>query len=224
MKELIDGTRQFKKNVYKTQKPLFQKLSKGQHPKALFITCSDSRIAPNLITQMQPGDLFVLRNAGNIVPPVSAGVTGQAATIEFAVNALGVKDIVICGHSQCGAIQALLDDPAKHKDLPTVLAWLEHAKPIRQMIDTLYHRMPEAKKLQKAIEQNVLLQLHNLQTLPAVAAKLASGGVRLHGWMYEFETGKMLAYSPKKDQFINVTKDVAGGVYNVRPLQKLAAG
>ena len=120
MQKLIEGIHQFQRESFLPLKGLFEQLSKGQHPETLFITCSDSRIDPNLLTRSKPGDLFILRNAGNIIPPHGAGSGGEAATIEFAVAALGVKDIIICGHSHCGAVQGLLQ-PEQVASLPALL-------------------------------------------------------------------------------------------------------
>lgn len=111
MQKLIEGLHQFQNSVFGTQRELFERLAHGQTPETLFITCSDSRINPNLLTQTEPGELFILRNAGNIVPPYSTSQGGEAATIEFAVAGLNVRDIIICGHSHCGAMKGLLDPP-----------------------------------------------------------------------------------------------------------------
>src|SRR5271170_3206620 len=126
MQKLIQGIHEFQKENFVPLQGLFERLAKGQNPETLFITCSDSRIDPNLLTRSKPGDLFILRNAGNIVPAHGAGNGGEAATIEFAVAALGVKDIIICGHSHCGAMQSLLQ-PELVASLTAVSSWLSHA-------------------------------------------------------------------------------------------------
>ena len=122
MQKLIQGIHQFQENVFRSQQDLFERLSQGQSPEALFITCSDSRINPNLITMTNPGDLFILRNAGNIIPPYGAANGGEGATIEFAIAALGVQDIIVCGHSHCGAMKGLLYQETL-EDLPATRAW-----------------------------------------------------------------------------------------------------
>src|SRR5688572_22576048 len=127
MQKLIEGLHHFQSQIFSSQRELFERLARGQTPDALFITCSDSRINPNLITQTEPGDLFIIRNAGNIIPPHGAANGGEGATIEYAVAALGVKDIIVCGHSHCGAMKALLE-PERLVNLPTVGAWLSHAE------------------------------------------------------------------------------------------------
>ena len=135
MQKLIQGIHQFQAKNFVPMQGLFEQLAKGQNPETLFITCSDSRIDPNLLTQAKPGDLFILRNAGNIVPPHGAGNGGEAATIEFAVAALGVKDIIICGHSHCGAMQGLLQ-PEQVASLAAVSSWLSHAETTRRIVRT----------------------------------------------------------------------------------------
>jgi carbonic anhydrase len=209
MQKLIDGLHQFQSHIFGPQRAMFERLADGQHPETLFITCSDSRINPNLITQTQPGDLFILRNAGNIVPPYGAGHGGEGATIEYAVAALGVRDIVLCGHSHCGAIKGLLS-PDSVKDLPAVAAWLSNAESTRRIVREKYSdRTGEALET-TAIEENVLVQLENLRTHPSVAARLATRKLKLHGWVYKIETGQVFAYEPEKNQFSSIA--TAGAV------------
>src|SRR6266404_2445316 len=137
MQKLIQGIHQFQQESFRPLQDLFEQLSKGQDPETLFITCSDSRIDPNLLTRSKPGDLFILRNAGNIVPPYGAASGGEAATIEFAVAALGVKDIILCGHSYCGAMKGLLQ-AEQVACLPAVSAWLAHAHTTRRIVQENY--------------------------------------------------------------------------------------
>lgn len=200
MEKLLAGIHHFKSSVFRSQSELFTRLSQGQSPDALLITCSDSRIVPNLITQTAPGDLFILRNAGNIVPPYCASGGGEAATIEFAVAALGVEDVIVCGHTLCGAMKGLLD-PSKLTDLPLVLRWLELAEATRRIVVQKYSQHAPEELLQIAIEENVLVQLENLRTHPAIAAALAQDRLRLHGWVYEIETGQVFAYDGETEQF-----------------------
>lgn len=127
MEKLIRGIHEFQSTHFSPQRELFQRLAGGQRPDALFITCSDSRIDPSLLTQTKPGELFILRNAGNIVPPYGAANGGEGATIEYAIRALGIRDIIVCGHTHCGAMQGLLQ-PEALEDLPAVRSWLSHAE------------------------------------------------------------------------------------------------
>jgi carbonic anhydrase len=201
MQKLVDGVHHFQNNTFSEQRKLFRKLSKGQNPLALFITCSDSRINPNLITNTEPGELFILRNAGNIVPAYGAANGGEAPTIEFAVAGLGVRDIIVCGHSHCGAMKGLLHLDSL-KDLPAVASWLSHAEATRRVIEENYKSLPESGRLNATIQENVLTQIENLRTHPSVAARLSRGDVALHGWVYKIETGEVFSYSVEAGQFV----------------------
>src|SRR3954466_5068695 len=198
MQKIIDGVRRFQAGVFTRQRDLFEQLAaKRQSPHALFITCSDSRINPNLITQTEPGELFILRNAGNIVPPYGAANGGEGATVEYAVAVLGVKHIIVCGHWHCGAMQALLDPGGRRQDLPAVSLWFSHAEATRQIMREKYPHLTGLPLETRAAEQNVLVQIDNLRTHPAVAAGLARGDLSLHGWVYRIETGEVFAYAPE---------------------------
>src|SRR3990172_3985534 len=168
MQKLIDGIHHFQANIFSRHRGLFESLVEGQSPLALFITCSDSRINPNLITQTEPGELFILRNAGNIVPPYSAAGSGEAATIEFAVSALGVQDVIVCGHTPCGAMGALLDRQGRDH-LPAMAQWLGHAEATRRIMQEQYGHLTDDARRTAAVEENVLVQLENLRTHPAGA-------------------------------------------------------
>ena len=215
MQKLIQGIHHFQSNIFSPQRELFERLADGQHPDALFITCSDSRINPNLITQTQPGELFILRNAGNIIPPHGAANGGEGATIEFAVAGLGVQDIIICGHSHCGAIKGLLQ-PESLKDMPTVAAWLSHAEATRRIMRENYSDRIGAAQLTTAVEENVLVQVENLRTHPAVSARLARGKLNLHAWVYKIETGEVFAYDAERGQFVPLAEAQPGPVPSAR--------
>jgi len=207
MEKVVAGIVKFQKSAFKTRKSLFAELANGQSPEVLFITCADSRIDPNLVTQTEPGDLFICRNAGNIVPPhakISGGVT---ASIEYAVAVLGVKDIVVCGHTDCGAMKGALN-PDALRDLPHVHQWIDHA---RAAVEVVKAKTGNARldELGAVTEQNVLLQLQHLRTHPAVASRLASGNIELHGWVYSIETGEVSAYEEARDAFIPITERYA---------------
>lgn len=201
MKTLLNGVKLFHERYYEQQRELFARLSKGQQPIALFITCSDSRIDPNLLTQTRPGDLFVLRNAGNIVPPYGAG-GGESATIEYAVAALNITDIVVCGHSNCGAMKAVLRRESV-TGLPAVAEWLRHAASINESAEGERPGLDETEQLDRLIEKNVLAQLENLRTHPAVASSLDEGRLRLHGWVYRIGQGDVAVHSYSLGQFIS---------------------
>jgi carbonic anhydrase len=215
MLKLITGLHHFQSEIFLSHKELFERLAHGQNPDALFITCSDSRINPNLITQTNPGDLFILRNAGNIIPPYGAANGGEGATIEFAVAGLGVKDIIVCGHSLCGAMKGLLY-PEELRDLPTVSAWLCHAEATRRTVKENYTDLSGEQLLNVTIQENVLVQLENLRTHPAVAARLSRGQLNLHAWTYKIETGEVFSYQPDEGQFLPLT-EVSTGIERRRP-------
>lgn len=193
MEALLKGVKAFHEKYYRQERELFERLTEGQQPKALFITCSDSRIDPNLLTQTRPGELFVLRNAGNIIPPYGTGVGGECATIEYAVAALNIGDIIVCGHSNCGAMKALMSRESV-KGLPAVAEWLERSRPLHEDGEGNQPAADKTAQLDRLIEKNVLVQLENLRTHPAVATGLAEGRLRLHGWVYRIGEGDVAVY------------------------------
>ncbi len=200
---LVEGVGKFQKAVFGTQESLFKKLSAGQAPGVLFITCSDSRINPNLLTQTDPGDLFILRNAGNIIPAHGGPANGEAATIEYALAQLKVHDIVVCGHSQCGAVAGLLN-PGSLTNLPAVSSWLEHSRGIREQVEAVAATLAPAARLNMAVECNVLRQVEHLRTHPAVMKAISEGQVRIHAWVYHFENGTVVAHDPVNNKFISL--------------------
>lgn len=200
MQKLVEGLHKFQSEVFAPQENLFSRLSKGQSPEVLFITCSDSRINPNLLTQTQPGELFILRNAGNLVPPYGNGDSAEAATIEFAVAGIGVKHIVLCGHTLCGAMKGLLDLDSLGK-MPSVRSWLKHAEATRRVIEDNYaHLSPEAR-LTATIEENVLAQVENLRTHPSVRSRLSKGDLSVHAWVYKIQSGEVFQFEHERGQF-----------------------
>lgn len=210
MQQLIRGIHQFQTEDFRPLATLFQQLAERQSPETLFITCSDSRIDPNLLTRSRPGDLFILRNAGNIIPLAGAAPSGEVATIEYAVSALGVKDIIVCGHTHCGAMKGLLH-PESLTELPAVASWLEHAATTRRIVADHYAHLPEDRKLVAAVEENVLVQLEHLRTLPSVASRLRGGDLHLHGWVYKIETGEVFAYDLETQTFVAIAEHAVNG-------------
>ncbi|MBT2382160.1 carbonic anhydrase [Streptomyces sp. ISL-11] len=184
MRDLTEGVARFRRDVYPAKADLFAHLAATHRPTTLFISCSDARVVPELITQSEPGELFVIRTAGNLVPAHTPGPDGVAASIEYAVAVLGVRDIVVCGHSACGAMTAL----AEHHDLsavPAIADWLRHADASRARAAGV----TGARQVDALVRENVLAQLANLATHPSVARALATGSVALHGWVYDIPTG-----------------------------------
>jgi carbonic anhydrase len=201
MEKIIRGVERFQEEVFPKERALFEELALGQHPRALMITCADSRIDPNHITQTLPGELFFLRNAGNIVPAYTAFQGAEAATIEYAMSVLGLKHNIVCGHTDCGAMKGLLD-PASIAHLPAVSGWLRHSSCACEVVKTRFGHEPAEIQLRHLIEENVVSQLVNLQTHPSVAARLASGHLHLYGWIYEIGTGHVMTYDTAKRKFV----------------------
>ncbi|KZY39115.1 carbonic anhydrase [Oleiphilus sp. HI0078] len=211
MPKIASGIVRFKTEVYPQKKELFDQLVKGQHPEALFITCSDSRIDPNLLVQTEPGELFICRNAGNIVPPHSNYTGGTTATIEYAVAVLEVKHIIVCGHTCCGAMAGVMD-PDSLTNLPHVTQWLSYSKAAHQIV---MEKLPEGshdERLAMLIDENVLLQLQHLKTHPHVAAKLSTNKIQLHAWTYDIGAGDVRAFDDERGEFVPVEERYAEDV------------
>ncbi len=202
MKKLIEGLHKFQTGYFQSHQDLFEELSHGQHPRVLFITCSDSRIDPNLITQMGVGELFVIRNAGNIIPPYGATNGGEGAAVEYAIAALGIEQVIVCGHSHCGAMKGLLNPSKLEEKMPLVYDWLKQAEATRRLIKENYGELEGEELLDMTIAENVLNQLENLRTYPVIRSKLHQGKLSLHGWLYSIEDGEVLTYDPNLHDFI----------------------
>ncbi len=201
MEQLIKGVEQFRSKTFQEKRELFDKLASGQAPHTMFISCADSRVMPELFTSSEPGDLFVCRNVGNIVPPYAQFTGGVSAAIEYAVSALGVKNIVVCGHSDCGAMKAT-QHPEKVASLAAVSAWLRHSHIAKVVVDANYTFHDPAAHLAKITEENVIAQLDHLRTHPSVAARLMAGTLTIHGWVYDIEAGAVKAYCAKRRAFV----------------------
>jgi carbonic anhydrase len=204
------GVRQFQNDAFKQMQEIFKQLSIGQKPEILFITCSDSRLMPSLLTQTKPGELFTIRNVGNIIPP-SHIPSSEAAGLIFALNELdSIKDIIICGHSHCGAIKGLLTPNLKER-LPEVASWLTHSHSVlNQMNDSsILDTHDLTLKVDHATKLNILLQMEHLKSYPLVAEKLARKELTIHGWLYEFEKGEVLIYEPHYKKFISLENSFA---------------
>ncbi len=202
MKSLIPGIHQFHEQTFQQHKDLFQELAKGQHPQALFITCSDSRIVPTLLTSTKPGDLFIVRNIGNIVP-ASGQVSSEHGAIEYALEVLDIKDIIICGHLGCGAIKALIE--GADASLLAVTAWLKHAAEVKQIVEKNYPDADLEQRCNIAVQENVLVQVEHLLKLPFIASRVAEGKLQLHAWVYKLQTGEVFSYDAGTQQFLPVS-------------------
>jgi carbonic anhydrase len=214
MDTIIAGVHKFRRTEYAQNREFFEQLAaKQQRPMALFITCADSRVHPNLITQTEPGDLFLIRNAGNIVPPYSSDLGGEAATVEYSVEVLGIRNIIICGHSQCGAMKALLH-PETMTHLPAVRAWCSHAESTRRIVQQKYRGLSPEELAVAATEENVLVQMNNLSTHPSVAARLSSGELHVDGWYYDIGAGQIYQYDQRQVRFAELN----GQAFAAQPL------
>lgn len=202
MEKLLKGLIKFQEEVFLKKKELFTGLSGHQKPRAVFVTCSDSRIDPTLLTQTEPGDLFIIRNAGNLIPTYGAAIGGSTASIEYGISVLQVKDIIVCGHTDCGAMGALLHQE-KLQELPAVKAWLQHAETTVRIMKDLYAHLQGDELFAATIRENVVVQLDHLKTHPAVATGLRRGNLRLHGWVYSIGTGEVWVYDWEQKRFID---------------------
>lgn len=207
MNELIGRVFHFEKSIFPAHGELFGKLTtQGQEPKALMISCADSRVVPEQIMQAQPGDLFVCRNAGNIVPPYATMNGGVTSTVEYAVVALGVRDIIVCGHSDCGAMKAL-SDPTGLEAMPNVAAWLRHGAAAEHIVSTCHGGLTGKERVRAITLENIIAQIGNLRTHPTVAAAIARGEMTLHGWFVDIHAGQVLGLDGDTGEFVPLRED-----------------
>lgn len=218
MQKLLEGVHRFQQREFGRYREVFRRLSReGQKPHTLFITCADSRVVAELITQSKPGDLFVIKNIGNIVPPAETdtGYNSTGAGIEFAVDVLGVTDIVVCGHSQCGAIGALMNPQPPSGEVKHLQKWITLAQPVRETIERNYsHLTTEGERIRAAEEENVLFSIEQLHGYPAVARKLQEGSLRLHAWFFKIDSAELFGYDPEHRQFQLITTDSVNTLAN----------
>lgn len=211
----LEGNELFRKSYFKKhEEQLLYLVENGQHPRALFIGCADSRVIPSLITSAPPGRLFVLRNVGNFVPPYrpDEDYPSTASGIEYAVAGLKVSEIIICGHTHCGAIAALYDNLDGEQFIHTK-KWLSLGKKAKELAVLALGKNIDRKKLLELTEQlSVVSQIENLLTYPYVKEKVDNGSLHLHGWMYDMETGGIEYYDPDEHEFLPLKEQSAGAV------------
>jgi carbonic anhydrase len=205
MERMIDGFARFRSDVFPDQREVFERLAGGQSPHTMFITCADSRVMPEMMFSAQPGELFVYRNVGNIVPPYAQHVSGVVAAVEYAVKVLQVRHIVICGHSDCGAMKAL-QHPEHLVDLPSVASWLKHGDVARQVTAANGGHLHGEEYLRCLTEENVVAQLEHLRTLPAVAVGMANGSLSIHGWVFEIADAELRLFDAVHGKFVDVPR------------------
>lgn len=207
MNELIGRVQNFATHIFPNQSDLYSRLAEfGQSPKSLMISCADSRVVPEQIMQADPGDLFVCRNAGNIVPPFATMNGGVSSTVEYAVEALKVSDIIVCGHSDCGAMKALMN-PEMLENMPNVAAWLRHSHSAKCVVERSYPEKHNGDRVRQASLENVIVQLAHLRTHPSVAAAIARGDLALHGWFFDIAAGEVLALDGQTNRFSPIRAD-----------------
>jgi carbonic anhydrase len=209
LEKIIEGVLKFQREIYPRQKALFDSLANSQSPRALFIGCSDSRVVPEWFSQQVPGDLFVIRNAGNIVPPHGIAPGGVSASVEYAVGVLGVPDIILCGHSGCGAMTALQREGKGLEKLPAIAKWLTFAEPAYLRTKAQLGTIETANSLDALIQQNVLLQLENLRTHPSVAEAIGDKKLRLHGWVFDIASGGVKTYDAQSGTFVALNESAS---------------
>lgn len=214
MDKIASGVLKFQREIAEERRELFQKLAVGQTPRALFITCSDSRIDPCLLTQTDPGELFICRDAGNIIPPHTHNTGAMTASIEYAVGALNVPHVIICGHSDCAALKGALN-PDSLGAFPHFRLWLGYAEAATLVVRESMGAATEEERLRRLIEENVVLQMQHLMTHPYVAARVRAGKTRIHGWVYDIGAGAVNAWDERAGAFVPVAeryKALVGGV------------
>jgi len=218
MHRLINGALRFKREIHDSRPEHFEQLGEAQAPFAMFIACSDSRVVPELLTQREPGDIFVVRNAGNIIPSYGPAAGGVSASIEYALAVLEIENVVVCGHSDCGAMKAIMKSN-KLDRMPAVANWIKHSAAAKEIVDELLQGADENTKLEALVHENVLAQLRNLQTHPIVAARMAAGRLKLFGWVYNIETGGVDTFDVDAGHFVELKE---GTLIHATPKSQLA--
>lgn len=202
-RRLIEGVDEFRATVYPELRESYEKtIREGQKPHALFITCADSRVDPEALTQSRPGDIFVLRNIGNMIPAYGEMLGGVSAVIEYAVTALGVDQVVVCGHTECGAMKGLLN-PEATKHMPTVRSWLTNGEAALRVATAKSASTGKQLEMSALIEENVLLQLAHLRTHPSVAGRVADGSLLVTGWVYDIALGTVHVFDEVEQKFVS---------------------
>ncbi len=205
MQKLVKGIHSFQAGFFASHRELFEQLATtGQNPETLFITCSDSRVVPNLITNSEPGELFIVRNVGNVVPGIDLP-GGTAAAIQYAVEVLNVENVIVCGHTQCGALKAILE-PETVAHLDYVRRWVGSTINVKKIIEEKYAHLEGEAKLTAAIQENVLSGLERLREYPFVADRIESGKLRLNGWVFDVRRGEVFDYDPEIGEFLSLNK------------------
>ncbi|MFM7324909.1 MAG: carbonic anhydrase [Nodosilinea sp.] len=219
MEKLLRGLREFQEHYIPSRQDLINQLAQGQNPRVLFIGCSDSRVDPTIITQAEIGDLFVIRNAGNIIPPFEATNGGEGATIEYAIEALNINQVIVCGHTQCGAMKGLLQLGELEETMPLVYEWLRHTQATRKLVEDHYGHLDKKAKLDVLVAQNVLTQIDNLRTYPSIHSRLHTDTLSIHGWIYNIANAQLLAYDEEVEDFVPPHSKISTTARGSQPLK-----
>lgn len=217
MKKLVRGIIDFRRKVDPGYRERFAQLALGQSPDTLFIACSDSRVAPNVFASSDPGDMFVIRNVGNLVPAcggshgLSTADESEAAAIEFAVQFLKVSDIIICGHSECGAMQALMTG-RENLNAPNLKAWLRHGEEALKAMDQDDRLSQELAPHNRLSQLNVLQQIENLKSYPIIQERIANHTLRVHGWWFELARAAVQSFDPDLGRFVEINEAEAARI------------
>ena len=211
MKKLIEGIVEFRRTVQESYRETFGQLATGQSPDALFIACSDSRVVPNTFASTNPGDLFVLRNVGNLIPPcdhhdTSVGDDAEAAAIEFSVLNLNVSNIIVCGHSECGAMRALIDNREKVKT-PHLRHWLRHGDAALEQLKAGTVLDPSLAPHNQLSQLNVLMQMEHVKSYPWVQKRMNEGSLAIHGWWFDIAKADVYAYEKEFSRFLLIDEE-----------------
>ena len=201
MRKLLEGLSLFQRVAYPRHRKLFERLAKNQTPQAVFISCSDSRVVTNLLVQAEPGDLFIIRNAGNIIPPAGSSYGGTTASLEYAIVALGIRDVILCGHSNCGAMRGVLH-PETLEGMPAVKQWVSYAAAARSAAVEAHPDASDDEMLEWVVDFNVIAQVRNILTFPFVRALVEKGELELHGWVYDIATGRVKGLDATGRRFV----------------------
>lgn len=202
MRNLLTGIHDFQTGAFESRRTLMERLAvEGQRPQIALVSCSDSRVLPEMFTQAAPGDIFLVRNAGNIVPAEGGDAPGEAASLEFAVEVLGVRDVVVCGHTHCGAVNAILH-PETLAGLPTLEQWLLSSQETGRIVKERYAHLEGEPLMRVAVAEHVLVQLEHLRSLPFIARRLQEPDFAIHGWLYDIRTSEVFVYDAARDAFL----------------------
>jgi carbonic anhydrase len=209
MKNIFEGLTLFQTLAYPKHRELFERLAKNQTPQAVFIACSDSRVVPNLMVQAEPGDLFIIRNAGNIVPPAGSSYGGTTASLEYAIVALGIRDVILCGHSDCGAMQGVLH-PERLGSMPAVRQWVSYADLARRAAIEAHPGATDEEMLARIVDYNVIAQVRNILTFPFVRPLVEKNELELYGWVYDIASGHVKGLDASGRRFVPLSGDEKG--------------